>query len=167
MRIHGDKKIAVLGVFGAAAILLGYVDSLIPVFVTVPGMKLGLANLAVVLVLYLYGFREALSVQVIRILVTGFLFGNLFSIAFSMVGGGLSLLMMAGLKKLGGFSEIGISVAGGVTHNIGQICVAAFVVENFSIVYYLPVLFVSGTVTGVLIGILVREMRKRVPHTFS
>lgn len=157
-----DRKIAYLGLFSGAAILLGYVESLIPIFAAVPGMKLGLANLAILLVLYQYGLREAVAVQVVRILVIGFLFGNLFSIVFSMAGGMLSLLVMWILKRIGGFSMIGVSVAGGLAHNIGQICMAAMVVENFQIFYYLPILMVSGVITGVLIGILSGEIRKRI-----
>lgn len=157
-----DRKIAYLGLFSGAAILLGYVESLIPIFAAVPGMKLGLANLAILLVLYQYGLREAVAVQVVRILVIGFLFGNLFSIVFSMAGGMLSLLVMWILKRIGGFSMIGVSVAGGLAHNIGQICMAAMVVENFRIFYYLPILMVSGVITGVLIGILSGEIRKRI-----
>ena len=157
-----DRKIAYLGLFSGAAILLGYVESLIPIFTAVPGMKLGLANLAILLVLYQYGLREAVAVQVVRILVIGFLFGNLFSIVFSMAGGMLSLLVMWILKRTGGFSLIGVSVAGGLAHNIGQICMAALVVENFQIFYYLPILMVSGVITGVLIGILSGEIRKRI-----
>lgn len=157
-----DRKIAYLGLFSGAAILLGYVESLIPIFAAVPGMKLGLANLAILLVLYQYGLREAVAVQVVRILVIGFLFGNLFSIGFSMAGGLLSLLVMWILKQIGGFSMIGVSVAGGLAHNIGQICIAAMVVENFQIFYYLPVLMVSGVITGILIGILCGEIRKRI-----
>lgn len=157
-----DRKIAYLGLFSGAAILLGYVESLVPIFAAVPGMKLGLANLAILLVLYQYGLREAVAVQVVRILVIGFLFGNLFSIVFSMAGGMLSLLVMWILKRIGGFSMIGVSVAGGLAHNIGQICMAAMVVENFQIFYYLPILMVSGVITGVLIGILSGEIRKRI-----
>lgn len=157
-----DRKVAFLGLFSGAAILLGYVESLIPVFVTVPGMKLGLANLAIVMVLYLYGLREALTVQIVRILVTGFLFGNLFSILFSLAGGLLSLLVMWGMKVRGRFGMIGVSVAGGVSHNIGQIFVAALVVENASVAYYLPVLLAAGVVTGVLIGLLSKEMLGRI-----
>ena len=157
-----DRKVAFLGLFSGAAILLGYVESLIPVFVTVPGMKLGLANLAIVMVLYLYGLREALTVQIVRILVTGFLFGNLFSILFSLAGGLLSLLGMWGMKVRGRFGMIGVNVAGGVSHNIGQIFVAALVVENASVAYYLPVLLAAGVVTGVLIGLLSKEMLERI-----
>ena len=153
------KKVAYLGVFAAAAMLLSYVESLVPVFVTVPGLKLGLANLATVLVLYLYSWKEAAVVSAVRILLTGFLF----SIAFSAAGGFLSLLMMALLKKSGSFSMTGVSIAGGVFHNVGQLFIAALVVSNFRILYYLTVLLISGLVTGALIGILSGEVCKRIP----
>lgn len=156
------KKVALLGMCSAGAILLGYVESLIPVFFFVPGMKLGLANLAVVLTLYFFSPRDALIVQLVRIVVVGFLFGNLFSIALSLAGGLLSLGFMCLAKRYGGFTVYGVSVAGGVTHNIGQICVAAVLVENVRIIYYLPFLLLSGLVTGLLIGLLSHEMMKRL-----
>lgn len=156
------KKTAVLGLCCAGAILLGYVESLIPVIFFVPGMKLGLANLAVVLSLYFLGSGEAASVQMIRILVVGFLFGNLFSIAFSLAGGLLSLGMMCLAKRYGGFTVYGVSITGAVAHNIGQICVAVILVENIRIIYYLPVLLLSGLVTGLLIGLLSDEMIQRL-----
>lgn len=156
------KKIAVLGLCTAGAVLLGYVESLIPVLFFVPGMKLGLANLAVVLALYFFGEKEAAAVQLLRILIVGFLFGNLFSIAFSLAGGLFSLGMMCLAKRYGGFTVYGVSVAGGVTHNIAQICVAALLVENVRIVYYLPVLLLAGLVTGLLIGLLSAEMLLRL-----
>ena len=156
------RKTAYLGLFAAAAMLLGYVESLIPVFVTVPGMKLGLANLAVVLALYLYGGREAGAVSAVRIVLNAFLFGSLFSLAFSAAGGLISLAVMILLKRTGRFSIVGVSIAGGVFHNVGQLFVASFVVSNFRIFYYLTVLLVAGVVTGALIGVLAGEMEKRL-----
>jgi heptaprenyl diphosphate synthase len=156
------RKTAYLGLFAAAAMLLGYVESLIPVFVTVPGMKLGLANLAVILALYLFGWKEAAAVSAVRILLSGFLFGNLVSMAFSAAGGALSLGVMILLKKTGRFSMVGVSAAGGVFHNIGQLLVAALTVSNFRLFYYLAVLLITGTVTGTLIGLVAGEIRKRL-----
>lgn len=156
------RKVAVLGLCSAGAILLGYVESLIPVFFFVPGMKLGLANLAIVLTLYFFGLGSAAVVQLVRIVVVGFLFGNLFSIAFSLAGGFFSLAVMCLAKRYGGFTVYGVSVAGGVSHNIGQIFVAAFLVENVKIIYYLPVLLLSGLVTGLLIGLVSDEAMRRL-----
>lgn len=156
------KKTAYLGLLTAAAMILGYVESLVPVFAGVPGMKLGLPNLAIVMVLYLYSWKEALAVSVVRILGIGLLFGNLFSIAFSMAGGVLSLICMELVRRYLRLSCVGVSMVGGVAHNAGQIAVAAVVVENMRITYYFPVLAVSGTVTGILIGVLGGEMVRRM-----
>lgn len=165
MRWQADmntRKVAYLGLFAAVAIIFGYVETLLPVFVGVPGVKLGLANLAVVVLLYVWGVGEAALVSGVRIAVIGFLFGNLFSIVYSLAGAALSLLVMSLVKKQKGFSVIGVSVAGGVSHNIGQLLIAMVIVENFSLAYYLPVLLLSGLITGFLIGVLSGEMEKRM-----
>ncbi len=156
------KKTAYLGLLCAAAIILGYVESLFPVFVGVPGMKIGLPNLAVVMVLYLYSWKEAIAVSFVRILVIGFLFGNAFSIAFSLAGGMLSLLCMEAVRRFLKLSCTGVSMIGGVTHNLGQILVAMVVVENVRVGYYFSILAVTGLVTGILIGILAAELVKRI-----
>lgn len=161
------QKTAYLGLFTAVAIIFGYVETLIPVFAGIPGIKLGLANLAVLFILERYSFREAALVSAVRILVIGFLFGNMFSIVYSLAGAALSLTIMTLMKKWSGFSIMGISVAGGVTHNIGQLLVAIAIVENKSLLYYAPALLVSGVVTGLLIGWLTGETLERVPATFS
>lgn len=158
-----SKKTAYLGLFSAVAIIFGYVESLIPFFAGIPGIKLGLANLAVLFILERYTWKEAALVSVVRILVIGFLFGNLFSIFYSMAGAALSLLVMVLLKKQKGFSLIGISIAGGVSHNVGQLLVAILIVENTSLLYYAPALLVSGILTGFLIGLVTNEINKRIP----
>lgn len=160
------KKIAYLGLFTAAAMILGYVETLLPVFVGVPGIKLGLANLAVVFVLYCFGWREAALVSMARVLAVGFLFGNMMSILYSMAGAALSLLVMAVLRRQRGFSMVGVSMAGGVSHNVGQLLVAMAVVENFSLAYYLPALLISGVITGFLIGVAAGEVYKRIGPQF-
>ncbi len=162
------RKTAYLAVGCAAAILLGYVEALIPVFTAVPGMKLGLPNLAVVAALYLYSWREAALVSIVRIAVIGLLFGNLFSVAFSLAGGVLSLLAMALVKRAGLFDCTGVSLIGGIVHNAGQIAVAALVVENVRVAYYFIPLALSGLAAGVLIGLLagiiVKRLEKLAPH---
>ena len=152
------QKTACLGIFSAVAIILGYVESLVPVFAGIPGIKLGLANLGVLFILKKYSFREAALISVVRILVIGFMFGNLFSILYSLAGGILSFLVMLLLKRIKGFSMIGISIAGGVSHNIGQIAVAMCVLENTKLLYYLPVLMIAGMITGILIGEVSRKI---------
>ncbi len=156
------RKTAYLGLFAAVAIIFGYVESMFPAFVAIPGVKLGIANLVTMLMIYLYSWREAAAISVVRILVIGFMFGNLFSIAYSLAGACISLIVMLLLKKIGGFSLIGVSIAGGVAHNVGQILVAVGIVENFSLMYYLPVLLVSGIITGLLVGILANQVFVRI-----
>lgn len=156
------KETAYLGLFAAIAIIFGYVESLIPFFAGIPGMKLGLANLAVLFILEKYSWKEAALVSTVRILVIGFLFGNMFSILYSLAGAALSLTVMTLMKRFSGFSILGVSVAGGVSHNIGQLIVASLIVENTSLLYYAPVLLISGVATGLLIGFLTGEITKRI-----
>lgn len=157
-----QKKIAYLGLFASVAIIFGYVESLIPFFAGIPGIKLGLANLAVLFILETYSWKEAALVSVVRIFVIGFLFGNLFSILYSLAGAALSLTVMTLIKKKSNFSMLGVSVAGGVSHNVGQLIVAAVIVENTSLLYYAPALLISGVVTGLVIGMLTREVLRRI-----
>ena len=142
----------------ALAMIFSYVESLIPINFGVPGMKLGVANLVPVTGIYFLALPEVLLVVIMRVLLIGFLFGNGMSIIYSLAGGILSVLVMELLKKTKGFSEVGISIAGGISHNIGQLIVASVVVENMKLVYYLPALLIAGTVTGFLIGILSKKL---------
>ncbi|MGN0141226.1 MAG: Gx transporter family protein [Roseburia sp.] len=160
------NKVAYLGVFLALALICSYVESLIPFYFGIPGVKLGLTNIVVVLMLYCIGTKEALAVSVCRILLAGFLFGNMFSILYSLAGGLLSFLVMWGMKKIGRFGVLPVSICGGISHNIGQLVVAAVVVENYNIFYYMPVLLVAGAVTGLLIGIAAQELILRIGGRF-
>ncbi len=155
-------KVAYFGVFTALALIFSYVETLIPVSLGIPGVKLGLANLIIVTALYKIPLKETYLLSVVRVLLSGFLFGNYVSILYSLAGGLLSLSVMAVLKKQGGFSVIGVSVAGGVFHNVGQLVVAALVVETFSVSYYIPVLLAAGVITGFVIGILAGQMLRRL-----
>jgi heptaprenyl diphosphate synthase len=157
-----NKKIAYMGLFGAVAILFGYIESMFPVFVTLPGVKLGIANLVTMLMIYIYSWKEAAAVSVVRIFVIGFLFGNLFSIAYSLAGGAISLLVMLLIKRIPGFSISGCSIAGGVAHNIGQLLVAMVLVDSFSLMYYLPILLISGAVTGLVVGLVAAQVLVRI-----
>lgn len=158
------SKVAYFGVFTALALIFSYVETLVPIQFGIPGVKLGLANLIIVIALYRMRLPEAYLLSVVKVLLAGFIFGNYFSIAYSLAGGILSLTVMALLRKIGGFSVIGVSVAGGVFHNIGQLMVAAIVVETFSVIYYFPVLLIAGAVTGFLIGIASDSMLKRIAN---
>lgn len=154
------KKTAYMGVLLSFALILSYVESLIPFYFGVPGVKLGLANLAVVIVLYWYGWKEAIALNVMRVLLAGFLFGNLFMIMYSLAGAVCSFLMMCFLKKTGKFSIIGVSMSGGIFHNAGQVGVAILVTKTAGVAYYLPALMAAGVVTGMLIGIVAGELIK-------
>ena len=124
-------------------------------------MKLGLANLLVVILLYKCGPRDALLLSVIRILLSGLIFGNMFSIFYSLGGGLLSLAVMIFLKRTGQFTVTGVSLGGGASHNVGQLLIAMFVVQTYQVGYYLPVLLIAGVITGAFIGILSAEVLKR------
>ena len=146
----------------AFALILSYVEALIPFPFMVPGMKLGLANMATLLVLYLIGEKEAAIVSVSRIILVGFLFGNLYSIMYSLAGGILALLVMVLSKRTGFLSCVGVSILGGVFHNIGQLAVAALIVDTKGVFYYFPVLLIGGMVCGALLGIVTVQIINRV-----
>ena len=156
------SRVAYFGVFTALALIFSYVETLIPFQIGIPGVKLGLANLIIVIALYKMNLKETYMLSVTRVVLSGFIFANMFSIIYSLAGGLLSLTVMALLKKKGEFSIMGISIAGGVFHNIGQLIVAMLVVETFSVAYYVPVLLISGLVTGMVIGLVSGEMLKRL-----
>lgn len=156
------KAVAYFGMFLALALILSYVESLVPISLGIPGVKLGLANLITVMVLYRIGAKEAFLLSLLRVIIAGFLFGNLFAILYSMAGACASLAVMVLLKKVGTFSIIGVSIAGGVFHNIGQLIVAMLVLQSVSLVYYFAVLMIAGLVTGFVIGVLSLEVTKRL-----
>ncbi len=156
------NRVAYFGVFTALALMFSYIETMIPIQFGVPGIKLGFANIMIVIMLYKSSAKEALLLSIVRIMLSGFLFGNLSSILYSIAGGVLSLGIMTLLKKQGGFSVIGVSVAGGVSHNIGQLIVAMLVVETYQVGYYFPVLLVAGVLTGLGIGVVSQEVLKRI-----
>jgi len=155
------KVVAEYGMLIALACVLGYIEALIPLPLPV-GVKLGLANLMTLVALYTVDGRGAAMVSLVRIILVGFTFGNMGSMLYSLAGGVFSLLIMILAKKSGWFSQIGVSVLGGVFHNIGQLTVAALVTETGGVFVYLPFLLVGGVVAGVLIGILGGIMVERV-----
>ncbi len=155
------KRIALHGLLIALAFVLGYLENTLAVPLWIPGIKLGLANVVVLAALYLLGNGSALAVSVIRVLLSGITFGSLTMALYSLAGCSLSFLTMALLKKSGRFGMPGVSIAGGVAHNLGQIAVAALVLENAAIMYYLPFLLISGSVAGAAIGTAGAEVVKR------
>lgn len=154
------RKISVISMFSAFAILAAYVESFIP-SIGVPGAKLGLANIAVILALYILDAESAIIIDVVRIVIVGLLFGSLISISFSLAGAFVSLTVMIVLKKFFNFSIITVSIFGGFFHNVGQIIVAKILVDSYSILIYLPVLLIVGIVTGLIIGILAKLLYER------
>ena len=157
------SKIAQYGLLTALALVLSYLESLIPPL-WVPGVKLGLPNLAVVFALYRLGWKDACAISLVRVVLVTLLFGNGAALAYSIAGAALSLSLMGLLKKTRKFSTVGVSVAGGVAHNAGQILVAMALLETSRLAWYLPVLWVSGTIAGVLVGLVSGELVRRVPE---
>ena len=158
------SRVAYFGIFTSLALIFSYVESLIPISFGIPGVKLGLANLITILVLYKMSVKEAYLVSVVRVVLSGFMFGNLFAILYSLAGGLLSLAMMNLFRRTDRFSIYGVSMAGGVFHNVGQFIMAMLVVESVSIAGYLPVLLGAGLATGLVIGIVSNEMLKRLKN---
>ena len=155
------RRVAFLGLFIALAMILSYVESLIPPLVAVQGVKIGLPNLVIMFMLYRVGSREAITVSLIRVVLVSLLFSSAMSMAYGLAGAALSLSGMILLKKTGLFSPITVSVVGGVLHNIGQIAVAILITGTKQLVLYLPVLLISGVIAGVAIGICAGLLIKR------
>ena len=162
MKKMTTKKTAQLGVYIALALILSYVESLIPFSFGIPGIKLGLTNVVTVIMMYTYGAPGAFGVGILRAVLSGFMFGNAFSIIYSVAGCVLSFIFMYILKKSDHFAIASVSVVGGVMHNVGQLIVAANVVKTYSVIYYAPVLIIAGVITGFLIGIVSGEIIKRI-----
>lgn len=151
-----------MGMLVALAFIFSYIESLLPTSVGIPGVKIGLANMVVIVTLYTMGAAPAFALSLVRIVLTGFTFGNLASMVYSLGGGMLSLLVMVIARKTKLFSVTGVSVLGAVFHNVGQIIVAALVIENSSLFYYLPVLMISGVAFGIIIGVVGAMLIKRL-----
>ncbi len=161
------KKLAFLGVMASLALVLAFLESLLPpVAAAFPGVKMGLPNIVILFILYRYGIKEAAAVSLVRLLLAALLFGSALTLAYSAAGAALSLTAMALLRHTGAFSSVGVSLAGGVAHNAGQILVAVFLLGTAELAYYFPVLVISGTVGGVLVGLCAAFLQKRLDgHT--
>ena len=158
------RKIAFLGLFTALAMLLSYVEAISPVLITaIPGIKMGLPNVVVIFVLYRFGAWEAALVSAVRVMVVSMLFGNPMTFIYSIAGAALSLAVMVVLKKMNFLSCVGVSVAGGVFHNVGQILVAMVLLDTMAVGYYMVALAISGIISGVLIGLCGALMIKKLP----
>ena len=157
------RTISTVAMTSTLALILSYIESLVPLSFAVPRIKMGLANIAIVFVLYRLGEKEAIAVSLIRLFWVAVLFGSFMTFLYSLAGAALSMTVMIILKRSGKFSAVGVSVAGGITHNAGQIIAAVLLMETAQIAYYLPVLVVSGTVTGVIIGIVSALLINKIP----
>ena len=156
------RKIAYLGLLTALAMILSFVESQIPALVAIPGIKVGLPNIAIVFILYKIGAKQAVAVSFVRVFLVSLLFGNLQLLTFSLAGAFLSMPGMILLKKTGWFSVITVSIVGGIAHNVGQIIAACLWTQTAEVALYLPVLLISGFVTGGLIGLAAGLIVKRL-----
>lgn len=154
------SKLSLAALMAALAMIFSYVEAVIPVSTGIPGVKLGIANLVVLVAIYELDWRYALGINMVRIAVTGLLFTGPFGALYSLAGGLLSLAVMLALKRSGLFSVIGVSMAGGVAHNAGQLLVASLVVSELRMFMYLPVLMLSGLASGIIIGFLAHHMMR-------
>lgn len=148
------KQITQLGMLLSISLVLGYLESLLPVMAAVPGVKIGLANIVTMLVLYRYGGKQAFFIMLLRVTMAGFLYSGVTGILYGLMGGVCCLIVMALLKRCPLFSILGVSMAGAISHNAGQIIAAVLVMENAAIFYYLPILCISGVLSGLLVGYL-------------
>ena len=158
------QRLATASMFAALAMIFSYIEFLIPFSVGIPGVKLGLPNLIIIIALYKMDTRYAFTINMVRILISGLLFTGAFGTAYSLAGGILSFLLMWMLKKTNLFSMIGVSMAGGVAHNMGQLLVASLIVSDLKMFLYFPVLMFSGLISGILIGIVAYVLEKKLPQ---
>ena len=157
------KKVALLGVLTSVALVLSYIEAILPpIWSAVPGIKMGFPNIVIVFILYRFGVKEAAIVSFIRIFIVALLFGNVMTLAYSCAGAFLSIVLMAIFKMINAFSVVGTSIVGGVAHNLGQIFVAIFLFDTVQIGYYMAVLAVTGTIAGVFIGLTGAFLLKRL-----
>ena len=156
------KTLAQLSLAVTLALILSFIESRIPAFVAIPGVKVGLANIVVIFALYKFGTKSAIAISLVRILLVSVLFGSTVSLFYSISGALLSFASMLLLKKLTPLTEVSISVAGGVMHNVGQIIAASIILETNVVIYYLPFLLLSGTVAGIAVGVAAALLIKRI-----
>ena len=156
------RQMVTLSALIAVAMILSYIESLVPAFVAVPGVKVGLSNIATVFALYALGWPYAICVSLVRVFLSALLFGNAVGLIYSLSGAALALVSMILLKKTDRFSSIGISVVGGVCHNVGQVAAACVVMETAAIAYYIIPLLLSGTIAGVVIGVAAGNLVERI-----
>lgn len=157
------KRLVLLAMLTAVAMILSYVESLLP-SVGIPGVKMGLANIAVIFALFRFGWKEAAALSLVRVVLVSLLFGSVGAMLYSLAGAVLSLAVMALLRRIDRFSTVGVGVAGGVAHNAGQILMAMLILQTKQLLGYLPVLAVSGIAGGVLTGLTAALLIRRIPE---
>ena len=157
------RRVALAGLLAALALIFSYVEAIVPFNAGIPGVKLGLANLVPLIIMYRLDARYAFAANMIRVLLAGLLFSGLFAALYSLAGSCLSFLVMFFLKETKRFSIIGVSMAGGVFHNLGQLCVAMAAVSGPQLIHYMPVLIISGMIAGIIVGIGSFVLIDRVP----
>ena len=158
------KDTAFLGLCVALALGLAYIEVLLPpLFAAVPGIKMGLPNIILIFLLYRRGAAATITVSLLRMVLVTLLFGNFMAFAYSLAGGALSMTVMILLKRLDFLSSTGVSVAGGMMHNVGQILMAMWLMNTAELGYYLIVLAITGTVAGLLIGLCAAQLIRRIP----
>ncbi len=156
------RRVAAYGMLIGLAFIFSYLEAVLPVPIPVPGVKLGLANLVTMVGLYTVGVKGTAAVSLVRIILVGLTFGNTFSMVYGLAGGALSLALMILAKRFTGLSQAGVSIIGGVGHNIGQLAIAALVTRTAGVFVYLPALLVAGTIAGALIGLLGGLVTERI-----
>ena len=160
---ENTRRLAFGAMFTALALIFSYVEFLLPLPVPVPGIQLGLANLVIIIAIYRMSFKYAFTINCVRIVASGLLFSGVFGMLYSFAGGILSLVVMYVLYRTGRFSMVGISMAGGVMHNLGRLFTGCLVVSSVSLMSYFAVLLFSGLISGILIGIMAYNIEKRLP----
>ena len=160
--MKNTRRLVTLAATVAVAMVLSYLESLIPAFTAIPGIKVGFANIAIIFTLYRLGAREAVLVSVIRVALSSILFGSPVSFIYALAGATLSLTLMAILKRFTPLATVTVSIVGGITHNLAQIGVASLLLETDVFTYYFPFLLLSGTVAGIVVGIAGYQLIKRI-----
>ena len=162
-RAPASRMVAYIAVMTAMSAVIGYIEMLVPIsFFGLPGVKLGLANIVSLIALYVFGPLYAFLIMTVRVILLGFMFGNMYSILYGLMGGFLSITVMLLLKKAGLFTMTGVSAAGGVFHNMGQLCAAGLTFTGLRLYYYIPVLVFSGLVCGCVTGVLSTIIEGRI-----
>ena len=159
---NNTRRLTQISIIISFALILSFIESRIPAFVAIPGVKVGLANIAVIFMLYKFGVREAITVSLVRVFIVALLFGTPVSLFYSISGAVLSFAVMLVLKQLTPLKEVTVSVAGGVMHNVGQIAAASIMLETNVVLYYLPFLLLSGTVAGIVVGIVAALLIQKI-----